>query len=255
MLSPLRNGNFTSSEIVALTTNGTAKGSFGKPFYTYIEECNMERRLGMALENDIDAKPTSWGKLIEKRPFEQMSTSYELCSHVTLKHPTIDFWYGSPDVKKYLDINLDKVGDLKCPMTRKSFCQMVDPYIVNGKIIYEALTIEAVRANHKDGNKYFWQIVSNAIITGCTKGELIVYMPYKSELDDIQAMASSAGEMGEYSKWIYFATHEQLPYILDGGYYKSINIIEFDILPRDVDFLTERVLKGGELLDPWKITL
>ncbi|HEY6950142.1 MAG TPA: hypothetical protein VI146_05990 [Nitrososphaeraceae archaeon] len=248
MMDAIRNGNFTSSEIVALTTNGNAKGSFGKPFYTYIEECNMERRLGMALENEIDAKPTSWGKLIEKRPFEKLSTEYHLCSSETLSHPTIDFWKGSPDLKKYSGNDLIAIGDLKCPMTRKSFCQLVDPYYEDGNLIYEALTIEAVRANHKDGEKYFWQIVSNAAIAGAKKGELIVYIPYKSELEEIRTLASSAGEMGEYSKWIYFATDEQLPHILEGGHYKSINIIEFDILPRDVDFITERVKEGGKLL-------
>lgn len=250
MMSPVRNGNFTSSEIVALTASGKAKGSIGKPFYTYVDECNMERRLGMALENEIDAKPTSWGKLIEKRPFEQLSTEYHLCSDETLDHPSIDFWKGSPDLKKYLELNIRAVGDLKCPMTRKSFCQMVDPYYEDGNLVYEGLTIEAVRANHKDGEKYFWQIVSNAIITGAKKGELIVYMPYKSELEDIRTLASSAGEMGEYTKWIYFASDEQLPHILDGGHYKSINVIEFDILQRDIDFLTERVLEAGKLLIP-----
>lgn len=246
MMSPNRNGNFTSSEIVALTKNGKAKDSWGAPVFTYIEECNMERRLKLALENDVDAKPTSWGNLIEKRPFDQLSTAYELCSSQTLQHPEIKFWWGSPDVIKHEEIKV--VGDLKCPMTRKSFCQMVDPYYENGKLVYEALTIEAVRANHKDGEKYFWQIVSNACITGATKGELIVYMPYKSELEDIRTLASSAGESGEYTKWIYYATDEHLPHILDGGYYKSINIIEFDIMPRDVDFLTERVKAAGELL-------
>lgn len=272
MMSPIRIGNFTSSEIFALTVLGSRemneiemaeykflnpKGrkknidiGFGEKAVTYINETNMERRLGMALENDFDAKPTSWGKLIEKRPFQQLSTEYHLCSDETLDHPTIDFWKGSPDLKKYFEQSLKAIGDLKCPMTRKSFCQLVDPYCENGEIVYEGCTIEAVRANHKEGEKYFWQIVSNAIITGATKGELIVYMPYKSELEDIRTLASSAGEMGEYTKWIYFAADEQLPHILDGGHYKSINVIEFDILQKDIDFLTERVLEAGKLLIP-----
>lgn len=176
-----------------------------------------------------------------------MTTDYELCSKKTLRHETIEYWLGTPDVIKHVDPKV--VGDLKCPMTRKSFCQMVDPYYEDGNLIHEALTIEAVRANHDQGEKYFWQIVSNAILTGATKGELIVYMPYKYELDDIRVMASSAGEQfGDYTKWIYFATDEQLPHILPGGHYKSINVIEFDILDRDKEFLTSRVLSAGELL-------
>jgi hypothetical protein len=247
-MNPIRNGNFTSSEIVALTKNGKAKDTWGAPVFTYIEECNMERRLGMALENEIDAKPTSWGKLIEKRPFDILGLEYQLCSDETLSHPEIDFWKGSPDVKKYIESKLHKIGDLKCPMTRKSFCQMVDPYYENGLQVYPGLTIEAVRANHKEGEKYFWQIVSNAAIAGVNYGELIVYIPYKSELEAIRTLASSAGELGEYTKWIYYALDEQLPHILDGGHYKNVNVIEFDILPRDVDFLKKRVLECGEKL-------
>ena len=257
-MNPIRNGNFTSSEIVALTTNGKAIGSWGKPAFTYIEECNMERRLGMALENEIDAKPTSWGKLIEKRPFDQLSTAYHLCSDETLSHPSIDFWKGSPDVKKFARVALVAIGDLKCPMTRKSFCQLLDPYYENSNLVYEGQTIEAVRANHQQGEKYYWQIVSNVIIAAaiagvdpCTiKGELIVYMPYKSELDEIRELASSAGESGEYTKWIYFANDDQLPNIIEGKHYKSVNVIEFDIPRADVFFIAERVNEAGKLLNP-----
>jgi hypothetical protein len=257
MLNKIRNGNFTNSEIVALTTNGKTKGSWGKPAFTYIEECNMERRLGMALENEIDANPTSWGKLIEKRPFDQLSTAYHLCSDETLSHPAIEFWKGSPDVKKFVSGEIVAIGDLKCPMTRKSFCQLLDPYYENGKLVYEGLTIEAVRANHKDGEKYYWQILGNVIIAAaiagvdpCTiKGELIVYMPYKSELDEIREMASSISVNNlEYSKWIYFANDDQLPHIIEGKHYKSVNVIEFDIPREDVFFLTERVNEAGKLL-------
>lgn len=246
-MSPLRNGNFTSSEIVALTTDGTKSGSFGKPFYTYIEECNMERRLGRALENALDVKATSWGKLLEPHSFNKLGLEYELCSHKTFRHPEIEFWFGSPDALK----NPDTVGDHKCPMTLKSFCQLVDAYKVDGKEVYPAMTIEAVRANHKDGNKYFWQIVSNACITGAKYGELIVYVPYKSELETIRELASSAGEMGENAKWVYYATDDQLPHLIDGGYYKDLNIIEFEIKQEDKDFLTSRVLEGGKRLNEW----
>ena len=38
----IRNGNFTSSEIVALTKKGKGANGFGSAAITYIEECNME---------------------------------------------------------------------------------------------------------------------------------------------------------------------------------------------------------------------
>jgi len=249
MLSEIRNGNFTSSEIVKLCSNGKSKGSFGAPFYTYIDECNMERRLGRPLENEIDSKPTSWGKLCEQVAFntKTIGLEYKLCSDVTIKHPKIDFWCGSPDSLK----GDDTVGDFKCPMTLKSFCQLVDPYYENGNLIHDGLTIEAVRANHKDGDKYFWQLVSNAIITGRKKAELIIFCPFLDELDGIRELASSAGEMGEYTKWVYFAPNEQLPHLIRGNHYNNINIISFDVFQKDIDFLESRVLAGGELLTPW----
>ncbi len=270
MMSPLRTGRFTSSEIVALTGYGSrpmtedelkewkkdnpksqkknTEDGFSDAGLTYIEETNMERRLGRPLENETDAKATSWGLLLEPYSFSKLGLEYTLCSKKTFPHPTIEFLVGSPDALK----GKDTVADHKNPMTLKSFCQLVDPYIENGVEKFPALSIEAVRANHKDGDKYFYQIVSNAMITDCNKGELIVFVPYKSELETIRGLASSAGEMGDYVKWIYYATDEQLPHLIDGGHYKNLNIISFDITDAHKNFLYKRVKEAGLLLNPWK---
>lgn len=240
-MSPIRNGNFTSSEIYRLMANGKSKGSYGNPFYEYIEEKRMERRLGRSLTAEVDARATSWGKLVEKKAFQKISIDYTLCSDVTLSHPDIPYWKGSPDATTN-----PAVSDLKCPLTLKSFCQMLDPfYNEKGGIQHEGLTIEAVRENHKDGEKFFWQIVSNGILTGKSKGELIVYCPYLSELADIRLLAD--GNPSCY--WIQFSTDDQLPYLIEGGHYKNINVISFDILQRDKYALTERVLEAGKLLN------
>lgn len=238
-MSPDRLGNFTSSEIVALTKSGKKEGSLGAPALTYIEECNMERRLGRPLENEADAKPTSWGKLIESRAFELLGLEYTLCSQETLSHPTIDCWKGSPDACK----EDGTVVDIKCPITLKSFCQLVD-----------GMSIEAVRNIHPQGEKYYWQIVSNAILTNSKYGELIVYVPYRSELEAIKDLASSAGESGEYTKWIYYASEDGLPFLIDGGHYKNLNIIRFEIPDSDKEFLTNRVLECKELLQEFTMT-
>ena len=50
-LSNIRIGRITSSDIVALTKKGTGKEEFGKSFYTYVEECRMERFFKQRLEN------------------------------------------------------------------------------------------------------------------------------------------------------------------------------------------------------------
>jgi len=254
MMNPIRNGNFTSSGIVALTSSGKEKGSLGKPAFTYIEEKNMERRLQKPISKDFDAKPTSWGDLIEQRGFDQLGLEYTLCSKVTITHPEITYWKGTPDAYKAVEHDVQAIADLKCPFTLKSFCQLVDPYCENGKVVYKGLTIEAVRANHKEGDTYFWQIVSNACLLEAQigqkidKGELIVYVPYQSELEDIRTLASSAGELGEYTKWVNFASDDALPHLIEGGHYKNINVIEFDITESDKDFLKSRVLEAGKYL-------
>lgn len=238
-MSPDRNGNFTSSEIFRLMKKGRGKDAWSVDADTYVAECNMERRLGRSVEVVSDARPLTWGKCVEKRAFRALGLDYTFCANVTIQHPDIPFWWGSPDAT-----TRPAVADLKCPMTLISFCQMIDPYYEDGNLIHEGLTIEAVRQNHKDGDKFFWQIVSNAILTNKKKGQLVVYVPYLEELEEIKTLADGIGDY----YWIWAADKDKLPYLLNGGHYKNINVIEFDILQRDVDALTERVEECGKLL-------
>lgn len=239
-MDSIRNGNFTSSDNYRLMSNGKAKGSCGAAFFSYIEEKNMERRLRRTLGNQIDATAASWGKLCEPYVFKLLPVDYVSGFDTTLSHPDIDYWKGTPDVKK-----IETVGDIKCPHTLKSFCQLLDPYYDDkGVLVHEGMTIEAVRENHKDGEKFFWQIVSNACITGATKGELIVFAPYLEELEVIKRIMD--GDPKFYK--LQFASDDQMPYLIEGGHYKNLNVISFDILQRDKDALTERVLLGGEHL-------
>ena len=245
MDNTLRFGNFTSSKIVALTTNPTAaaikRGEvFGAPALTYIEEKNFERKLGQVLDIESDAKPLTWGKVCEFRIIDIVPFDYRITSQVTDTHPTINYWRGSKDARK--DDEGGTVVDFKCPMTRKSFCQLVEP-------IYEGLdgmeAINHIRENHKDGEKYYWQLVSNAIINNCKHAELIVYMPYLSELPEVVALGIEQGV-----KWIEYADTNELPFLIDGGYYKNVNTIRFTIPQEDKDFLTDRVKSAGSLLIP-----
>lgn len=252
----LRVGNFTSSEIVALTTNGKAKGTFGKPFYTYIEECNMERNLGRSLENESNARPLSWGHLIEGRVFELLGTEYQLVSQETIVHPTINFWAGSPDANKF--DQGQTVVDIKAPLTLKSFCRLVAP-------IYDGLSgLEAINAirngfidshghphpEHPDGDKFFWQLTSNAILTGSKYAELKIYVPYRRELEEIRDLAQRdlSGAAGNVY-WIANASDYELPWLKEGGYYKNLNTIRWEVSTEDKDFLTQRVLEAGQFLD------
>lgn len=255
-----RIGAFTSSKIVALHSMGSRemtkeelaahKKQFpksrkknieswpGKAALTYIEEKKMERRLGRSLTTEINARATSWGSLVEDRVFDLLGIEYKLTSKETILHPDFPFWAGSPDADKH-----NTAPDFKCPLTLKSFCQLVDP-------LYRGLTgmdaMNAVREEHEEGETYYWQIVSNACIKNYDYGELIVYMPYLAELLEIKEMARR-DQSGKY-KWVDYAEFDELPYLLPNGYYKNLNVIRFEIPKEDKKLLTMRVRQGGKLL-------
>lgn len=231
----IRVGKFTSSGISALMSVGKDKISFGKPALTYIEEKNFERKLGRSLSSESGARATTWGKLVEQRVFDLLGTEYSIQSNESQNHPVYgDIWCGSPDLIKHT--NPKTVAEIKCPYTLKSFCQFA-----------ECKTIEEVREKHPDGDKYYWQIVSNACITGSQFGELIIYCPKHRELDEIRQLASETGY--EQFKWIYFSLDYEVPFLPENSQYESMYIFKFEILQSDKELLTNRVIEAGKLLN------
>jgi len=238
-----RIGNFTSSDIAALMKKDKV-GGLGAPAYTYIDEKKMERRLGRSLDSESRTKPLTWGKLMEQRIFDLLGTEYQLVSQETLTHSTIPFWAGSPDGSKFDEGKT--VVEFKCPMTMKSFCQLVDP-------LYDGLTgmdaMNKIREKHAQGETYYWQIVSNSILDQTKFAELIVYCPYLSELQGIRDYACNIDSAAQFQfAWINNAQDDELPYLVDCGFYKNINIMRFEVPEEDKTALTERVLRCGELL-------
>lgn len=234
-----RVGNFTSSQIGKLMTYGKDGKSFGKPALTYIDERNMERRLGRSLQTEISSRPTSWGHTLEGVVFNILDTNYKLSSDETIAHQTIPFFCGSPDGVKYRENGeVDAVFDFKSPFTLKSFCQLVD-----------AKNIEDLRETHSEGDAYYWQITANAILTGAKFGEIIVFVPYLDELEMVKEVTGGMFESQQNkAAWINFANDNDLPYLLRGGHYSNLNIIRFPISEEDKRLLTERVLEAGKLL-------
>jgi hypothetical protein len=55
-------------------------------------------------------------------------------------------------------------------------------------------------------------------------------------------------EQNKYA-WINFASDDDLPHLKDGGYYKNINIIRFEIPAEDTLELKDRVLSAVQFLD------
>jgi len=242
-MDAIRNGNFTSSEVFRLFKPGKGKGNYSVDAETYIEECNRERRLMRSIEIESDARPLLWGKACEPIAFNRLPLDYTLCSDQTIQHPTIPCLVGTPDATTEIVL-----GEVKCPMTLTSFCQMVDPwYDEKTNTWYDGLTIEALRGGHKDGNKFYYQSLSNAILTGKSKAQLIIFVPYEDELEEIRQ--SIEGNPKYY--WLWMSEKEQLPYLIKGAHYKNINLIEFDIFDRDVSIFENRVKECGEKLIPF----
>ena len=240
----MRIGNFTSSEIVALTTSDKSKKAPGKPFFSYVEEKKFERNLKRSLDTKQTAKPLSWGKLCEVYLFQHKGLiQYTPLMDEPMKHPNYNFWWGSPDA---FNNNIDAVSELKCPQTLKSFCQLVEPLKI-GLSGIDAMN--HIREHHSDGDKYYWQIVSNAVITGKSKGELIIFCPQKAELQDLRDLAQQmpTEDLSDYY-WIANSNDEQLPYLLAESAYNSFNSIVFDIPQEDIDFLTIRTLLAEQTL-------
>lgn len=237
----LRHSRFTSSENYKLLTTSKDK-SFGKPALTYIEEKAMEVRLGRTLTSESNARPLQWGKCCEAVAFSKLDITYTLQSDETIVHPDYDYWSGTPDLIKHISDSRKKSGDVKCPQTLKSFCKLVDSFQKDG--------IQGVRDNHDDGEKYYWQIVSNAVLLEkkygieIFEGELVVYCPYQKDLDLVKKEAETWG-----FHWIVFGADCELPYLLDNGYYKDINVLAFDIPQSDKDLLQTKVIEAKMILD------
>jgi len=269
-MNDIRVGRFTSSEIVALIAYGsrdmtedeltahvrdnpkskkkTIPHGFSEAGYTYIAETNMERRLGCRIDEESKAKPLIWGKHLEWFAHNKSGLDHRLISDQTIIHPDYDFWAGSPDTEA-----LNTTGDYKCPMTRKSFCQLVDP-------LYDGLTgLEAINAirngytdkrglphkAHKDGNKFYWQLVSNSILLGVEYAELKVYMPYEDDLPEI--IRAAQNESPEYY-WIGMAIPGDLPCIPNNGFYQDSNTIRFRVPDEDKLHLESRAVEASLLL-------
>lgn len=239
-----RIGNFTSSPIAALMSNGKAAGTTGKPFLTYVKAKNRERKLGRCLENDSFSRPTSWGKLVEVRLLNDiLPLEYEPCSAQTLKHQTIDCWVGTPDCLKH-DEGLTVVS-AKCPFTLSSFLDFAD-----------CQTIEDVRNNHSEGEDYYWQLISDAILTGAKFAELVAYLPFQNELQDIRTLAYNYEGADKYKYyWISNSSDEELPYLPNHCGYENKYIFRFEVPQSDKDALTARVLQASELLIPFDNTI
>src|SRR5690554_5221146 len=170
----MKNGrisNFSSSGIWQLMSKG--RGSFslentGKPFDIYIQEKLREYKTGRPIGKESSARPLHWGNFMEGWVFEnKLGIDYKLISKERYYHHELR-WSGMPDT-----VMDDCIGDIKNPWTVNSFCDTVDSF-------------GSIEDFKKQNPEYYWQLVSNCILTGKHKAELIVHIPYLDELESIR---------------------------------------------------------------------
>ena len=237
-MNPIRIGRFTSSEIYNLMANGRAKDSVGAPFFNYVKKKRQERKMGCSFGSNDSGKATKWGSFVEwwlmyKRP-DIIGLEYTLTPSTTTAHKDYsDYWAGSRDGYNNLT---QAVIDLKCPWTRESFADFAD-----------CQTVDEVRENHRDGEKYYWQLVSNACIAGVDNAELVIFLPNEEQVALIQHSAIHS-DHGLDAFFIGNANEGDLPYNPKQSQYQSLIKFCFTIPQSDKDALTERVKKAIELL-------
>ncbi len=238
-----RHGTFSSSSIHILTQLNKAKTDFSEKAQKYIKQVGYELELGRPLNAERDSRPTSWGTFVETRAFNLLPIEYQLVSQTRLFHPEISTWSGAPDlIIEFIDFineieGIEVVSDVKCPFSLEVFLDKV-----------KALN-ESVEAYKKEFPADYWQLVSNAVLTGAKYAEAIIYVPYLSELQAIRIMASQYDSPA--TNWIKYAEDCELPYLVDGGKHDNLNIFRFEVPTADKDFLTSKVIAASKLLQPF----
>lgn len=233
-----RIGNFTSSNVYRLCAS-TVKGEVTAAFYTYVQEKMFERSLGRSLEMGAYSQSMAWGSFLEKRVNDNLGNAYIMVHKQTNVHPVHKFWTGSPD---FDCPTLGKIAELKC-FEPKNFASYVT-----------ALLTEDLNVIKKEHPKEYWQIVSNAVIKGYSKGEAIVYMPYASEMAEIKELAQDPEYLAEIGlepwqvRFIVEKENSQLATLPDNSKFKNLNIFEFEIPEEDKIFLTKRIIDANKLI-------
>ena len=234
----LRAGRFTSSQMFRLMGTPAVRK-------TYIQETQTELKLGKSLSTEFWSKATSWGTLMEVLAFNEMPMEWDICSNDTLLHPILgDFWSGTPDLKA-----VGKVAEIK-GYEYKKYCAMTD--VIMSKDIQELKNLNK--------GKEYWQIVSNAAITGVTIGAAVSFMPFEKDfemvkhfLGQLDGTKSHELELHEECSWIMFKEIKDVCLFPDEGYYNNLNVFEFDIPQEDIEAITNQVKECSKYLLDFKL--
>lgn len=233
----LRTKFFTSSQMFRLAST-LKSGKPGQAFFGYVDEVFGERISHCDSDLEVKAFATKWGSLMEVVLFNLLGIGYKMTHKATLVHSKYStFWSGTPD----LIAEKIKIGEIKSFFPKAFVALSV------------CLAHKSIDKFRDEFPKEYWQCVSNAILCGLKRAEIIVYMPYEKELLEIieQIEDSNFLEMnGLDPQDYYFMTRsdiKSLPHLPDDSPMSNVNSFEFDIPSEDIIFLTKRVLEAEKL--------
>lgn len=253
-----RQGRFTSSKIHTLIPLGSRpmteeelvkykeenpKGrkkniaaGFSAPGLTYIEEKNIERKMKRCIDTDAYSQSMAWGQFMELVVFQLLGLEYRITSKQSDLHPSkefSDFWAGSNDAK----VEGKRIAEIKAYQPKK-FAKYAE--------VIMSKDIDRLR---NEFPQEYWQIVSNCAIHKVPNGEAILYMPYESEMEAIREMARNYEGADKWKyRFIEEKSNDELAVLPNNGYYKNINIFEFEVPKEDIKLLEDRVREASKLL-------
>jgi hypothetical protein len=228
-----RIGLFTSSQIHNLMTVGVDRVSFGKPARAYIRNKIRETALGIELDLEKSTHELSWGRAVEGYCYDtHIELDYNIKSDKTIVHPSKMFC-GTPDLE-----SASCVADIKCPYTRNSFCDLVE--------IIESGSVEVFK---KQNDEYYFQLVSNSILTNKDEAELIVFMPYAKEIPQIVEYIEVIDDFALQMdiQWVIHTDIKRIPHIPDNSKYRNLYRFRFKVPNEDKDLLMENIHKADKL--------
>lgn len=237
-----RIGRFTSSQIWKLTTLAKNGIDFGAPALTYIEEKRAERSLGRSVDLGKGNQSTVWGNVMEYYCDKfHLGLEYKMASKQTDVNPKYPFHSGTKDFTRE-----EVAGDIKC-FEPKKFYELTMSLI---KLNEELITLEEFKKEEKE---VYWQVVSNCVILGKPKGEIISYCPTENQLMEIRAEIEDTNVLEKLgidpwrARFIFEEPIHKLPYVKNPNFPNFTNYV-FDIPTEDIIFLTKCIRNAEKLL-------
>lgn len=214
---------FTSSEVHRLCGTESVMA-------TYVDEVSKRRRLQKEFVSQ-GSTATRWGNFMEDHAFGRFYEETKLqiipCSNreTDFRISPVKDHGGTPD---FVSFDGELVGSIKCPFTESAFIDL-----------WDLCKSEDVERFKKEKKEYYWQLVSDLLVTGAKKCVLVVYMPYGDEL--VSLLTDSE---------LYWLT--DAPHINRDTEFSDIIYWFFEPPAEDVQFLKDRLELASNILNSGK---